>query len=93
MMKQEPERARELVEKGRDRAGKLIMERGDSWSRYRMARIMYLAGDPLEEVKAELKRARQGDPPPWVLALIELLEKNCRTRLELGDYKPGGMRF
>jgi 4-amino-4-deoxy-L-arabinose transferase-like glycosyltransferase len=93
MMKQEPERARELVKQGRDRAGKLITERGDAWSRYRIARIMYLAGDPLEDVAAELKRARQGDPPPWVLAFIDLLEEDCRARLEFGDYKPGGMRF
>jgi hypothetical protein len=92
-MKKEPEAARQWAREGREEAERVLLETGSAKARYRLAQMKYLCGDPLPKVEAELKRARAMSPPPWLLDLIESLEKSCRLRRQWEDLKPGGFRF
>lgn len=92
MLRDEPGPARELADEGVARAQKPADERGDAESLYRLARLTFLAGRPLQEVEAGLDRAIKANPPAWVSRLVEQLKDECERRRE-NDPMPGGFRF
>jgi len=93
MLKGEPERAREWADEGLARARARVAKKGDAWARYRLARMIYLSGGPLDEVKAELTAAKKEGPPPWLKSFIRGMEARCDKRRSGEDFKPGGFRM
>jgi len=90
--KGQAEKARALVREGMEKARGLVRERGDAWSHYRLARLMYLGGYPLDEVQEEIEKARAAGPPGWASSLLGILEAKCRARSQ-EDEKVSGFRF
>ncbi len=92
MIVEEPEKARSVVEEGKRKAIELAGGDG-AFARYRVARMRFLGGEPLDDVLAEIEKARAEDPEPWIEALLTALERNAETRKRFGDFQPGGFRF
>jgi hypothetical protein len=93
MLKQEPDQARRWVEEGKERTRERIGKHDSADARYYMARLDFLAGDPLGEVEAEIAKAEQEAPPEWLAPQLAALSGEIEERRSSGDPRPGGFRF
>lgn len=93
MMNKEPAKARQWAEEGKRKTAEIIAEGGGAEFHYRMARLEFLSGDPLAEVEAETRKAREAGAPAWLEPSLQDLELKTRERMNADDFKPGGFRF
>lgn len=93
LIKQQPDQARSLIGDGKARAELALARRESAYDHYRLARLLFTAGDPLDQVRAELDRAGKLGPPQWLHALIVDLGAACNEQQQAGDPKTLGFRL
>jgi len=85
--------ARAVMDEGVAKTEAALFKEETAEYRYRLARLRFTGGEPLFAVRAELGRARELDPPRWVLSLIELMERKVEEQEDRGDGKRFGFRY
>jgi 4-amino-4-deoxy-L-arabinose transferase-like glycosyltransferase len=83
----EPYQARKWIARGRQNVETQARKGESGEVRYDRAYFMFIAGEPLEAVEAELARAGAGANPEWLQREIEILTAECRQRKSNGDPK------
>lgn len=93
LIHKEEAEARRVIEGAKLRAREIVAEDDTAYGRYRLARLLFTAGDPLDQVLAECGRARLLGPSEWLGEMIRSLENNCARQRAAGDPKKFGFRL